>query len=168
MTEIDEEFDNWLTMEDENEVWTIRGGARKTYLQLRGIWHECFLDALERMSNGVTGIKDGVDLFERARAEQAAAMQKRESEGGESAEIWDGLSSVEYMNKDWLKTFLSDTKDEVSLPVFQEVLEKADVTLPSEVVEALWFNGDSQCKHSSLRKVSDLEDRVAMYFDPGL
>ncbi|CAE7762700.1 unnamed protein product, partial [Symbiodinium microadriaticum] len=160
MKVVDEEYDTWKLQKDEGDskryyVWVNRG---KSLQRLRGIWHEVFLDILAKMGSPVQDVKQGLLLFQDALREQ-----------GRATDEFDGLLSVDFMVNHWMQKKLVENTDEVSLQIFKDALEKAEFTLPTSSVEALWYAADkTKCTHPSLRQVRDLEDRLVMYMSSGM
>jgi len=160
MKVVDEEYDTWKLQKDEGDskryyVWVNRG---KSVQRLRGIWHEVFLDILAKMGSPVQDVKQGLLLFDDALREQ-----------GRATDEFDGLLSVDFMVNHWMQKKLVENTDEVSLQIFKDALEKAEFTLPTSSVEALWYAADkTKCTHPSLRQVRDLEDRLVMYMSSGM
>mmetsp|Transcript_40295 Transcript_40295/g.65147 ORF Transcript_40295/g.65147 Transcript_40295/m.65147 type:complete len:333 (+) Transcript_40295:1-999(+) len=67
-----------------------------------------------------------------------------------------------------MASHLVENPTECSRNVFREALTRAEITLPKLVVHALWYVSDkSGCSHSSMRRVSDLQDRLVMYLSTG-
>eukprot|EP00929_Paragymnodinium_shiwhaense_P111626 TRINITY_DN79970_c0_g1_i1.p1 TRINITY_DN79970_c0_g1~~TRINITY_DN79970_c0_g1_i1.p1 ORF type:complete len:2493 (+),score=634.37 TRINITY_DN79970_c0_g1_i1:120-7598(+) len=166
LTEIDEVYDNWFKSEAPATVWTKRS---RTMLQLRGIWHEMFLTILERMENPLMELEDGVKLFEEALDLQEAARAENPDVFGMEFDISEGLLDVAYLEEVWLRRNLVEHTEDCSLQVFREVLQRAEITLPQVVADAIWMAADREgCLHPSLRKVNDLEDRVVLYLSKGL
>eukprot|EP00931_Biecheleriopsis_adriatica_P037294 TRINITY_DN21397_c0_g2_i2.p1 TRINITY_DN21397_c0_g2~~TRINITY_DN21397_c0_g2_i2.p1 ORF type:complete len:2222 (-),score=565.91 TRINITY_DN21397_c0_g2_i2:72-5774(-) len=158
---VDEEYDNWKVQNDDGikHIWNLRG---QSALHLRGIWHECFLDILDRMGSPVDPM-EGVELF------QKALKRQQQDKGQDPTSVDAELVSVDWFEKTWLPENVENNTKEVSLAIFREALEKAEFTLPKSSIEALWYSADkSVCSHSSLRRVTDLEDRLVMYLSTGL
>jgi len=157
---ISKEYDNWFKHKDaENpQVWTKRG---KLLLKLRGVWAECFYAVLDKLENKVDERKgSGEILFESAMAQ----WRQKASDAG--IEVYEGLLDIGFFKK-WLKLTLVNNRD-CSLPVFKDVLKRAQISLPDLVAEALWYAGKGGDLHASLRNARDLEDRLVMYLSKGL
>jgi len=161
---INKEYDNWYKHKDPDkaEVWTKRG---KSLLKLRGIWSECFYAVLESLENKVDEKKrdSGETLFDTALSQWRGKASKPDHTGGPFHE---GLLDISFFKK-WLKKTLVNNKD-CSLPVFKDVLKRAQITLPELVADALWYAGRVGELHASLRNARDLEDRLVMYLSKGL
>ncbi|CAE7273341.1 unnamed protein product [Symbiodinium pilosum] len=166
MRVVDEEYDTWRLQKDESDharkyyLWVNRG---KSVQRLRGIWHEVFLDILSKMGSPVQDAKQGLLLF------QEALRQQSRVTSSSVVEEFEGLLSVDFLVNIWMQKALVENTDEVSLQIFKDALDKAEFTLPTSSVEALWYAADkTKCTHPSLRQVKDLEDRLVMYLASGM
>jgi len=168
LVEVNEDYDNWLKGEfgGHTTMWTKRG--RKSFLKVRGIWHECFLGVLEKMDNGIADQFFGLRRFEEAMNQVGSHRRSMVSD-------CEGMLDIDEFSA-WLKQEVVEVTSEVSATVFKQVLKHANVSIPPVVAESLWESaepggepgGDQKKLHPWLRKVSDLEDRVVMYLAKGL
>eukprot|EP00928_Gymnodinium_smaydae_P046318 TRINITY_DN3084_c0_g7_i1.p1 TRINITY_DN3084_c0_g7~~TRINITY_DN3084_c0_g7_i1.p1 ORF type:complete len:2646 (-),score=570.29 TRINITY_DN3084_c0_g7_i1:479-7402(-) len=165
LKEIDQVYDNWKVSTSPDVPTSVWCKRSKVHLQLRGIWHECFLELLDKMDNGVKDKLAGIDLFEQALKKQQEWSSR---DGGQGRYAHEGLLDFEFFENCWLKEQM-ENNTECSLQVFKEALIMAEITIPDVVVDALWFAADKdKCNHPSLRKILDLEDRLVMYLSKGL
>jgi len=75
---------------------------------------------------------------------------------------------LDFFIENWLWRFLVE-EDCCTLPVFKAALQKAELTLPSQVVDHIFGSADKEGDvGSSRRQVGSLADRVVMYLAAGL
>jgi hypothetical protein len=170
LKDIDEEYNNWFISDATKGPLTVWQKQKKTWFQLRGIWHEVFFSVLRKMDNEIEEEDQRLTRF------GSALDLMRRTYGSRQKPDTLGLLDVNVF-QDWLRKEVVEGTEGCSQGVFKKVLKMANVNMEEVIADALWMASDIwvehrqdgiDIKHESLRNVADLEDRVVMYFSKGL